>query len=362
MADSISTACAASAIKNKYIVHWEDGSFTVETGDSDEDFRNKFVNPKLSIIRYVDRDFRIQIKNDLTSSSNLELQQKALSTWAPEKIQAPALWQQGYTGQGVRVGVVDGMIDQTHPQLQGRIRIHRQFNSQTNDPLLNKHGTHVTGIIAADPAFGSVQGVAQRAEIIAAQFLDNNGGGSLGEAILAMNFAVDEGAQILNLSWGGAPCAENLKSAMEQINSKNVLIVTAAGNESTNSDSSPTYPAAYNFLNQLNVAASTVDDFLAAFSNRGARTVHIAAPGVDILSLIPLSKVENMSGTSMAAPIVSGVAALLLSAEPTATAQQVKQAVLYSADSNSSLFQVSSRGRINAHKALERLRLILSSN
>ncbi len=163
------------------------------------------------------------------------------------------------------------------------------------------------------------------------------------------------------MSWGGAPCVENLKSAMEQLSSKNILLVTAAGNEGTNLDYSPSYPAAFGVLNQINVAATTVDDMMIYFSNRGFRTVNIGAPGVGIYSTVPGNKIEAMDGTSMASPLVAGVAALLFSAEPTASAQQVKLAILNSVDTPMGGLQVSSRGRINARKALDQLRLILSS-
>ena len=133
----------------------------------------------------------------------------------------------------------------------------------------------------------------------------------------------------------------------------------AAGNEGTNSDYSPAYPAAFGLMNQLNVAATTIDDFMIYFSNRGYRTVHIGAPGVGIFSTVPGNKIESMDGTSMSAPLVSGVAALLLSARPQATAQQVKTAILNSVDTYSGDLQVSSRGRINARKALAELQRML---
>ena len=148
---------------------------------------------------------------------------------------------------------------------------------------------------------------------------------------------------------------------MEQLSAQNILLVTAAGNEGINLDYSPSYPAAFGVLNQINVAATTVDDMMIYFSNRGFRTVNIAAPGVGIYSTVPTNKIEAMDGTSMAAPLVSGVAALLFSAEPTASAQQVKLAILNSVDTPMAGLQVSSRGRINARKALDQLRLILSS-
>ena len=147
---------------------------------------------------------------------------------------------------------------------------------------------------------------------------------------------------------------------MEQLSDQNIVLVTASGNEGTNSDFSPSYPAAFGVLNQLNIAATTFDDFMIYFSNRGFRTVNIGAPGVGIYSTVPGNKIETMDGTSMAAPMVSGIAALLLSAKPSATAQQVKTAILRSVDITAGgTLQVSSRGRINARKALAELQAML---
>ncbi len=352
-----SDECLAAAVTNRYVVQWEDGSYSIEYGKSDDDFKKNFTEKKLALIKHVDRDHRIQLKiqntNDVTAQASGGL------NWGPDKVEAPAVWSQGFRGENILVGVVDGMVDVSHSQLSGNIFSVQQFNAEINDPDRNKHGSHVSGVIAADPNMGPVSGVAPRAKIIGGQFIANDGGGSLGDAILAMNYVADRGAKIINMSWGGAPCVQNLKSAMEQLSEKGIFLVTAAGNEGTNSDYSPSYPAAFGLLNQLNVAATTIDDFMIYFSNRGYRTVNIAAPGVGIISTIPGNRTESMDGTSMAAPMISGVAALLMSARPTATTQQIKIAMVNSADIGSNTLQVSSRGRVNARRALVELQKIL---
>ncbi len=353
-------ACLATALSNRYIVQWEDGTYTVEYGKSDEDFKINFTEKKLALIKHVDRDhyIKLKIRNTNIDGENSIVGLTGLN-WGPEKIEAAAVWAQGFRGENVLVGVVDGMVDASHLQLAPNISSVQQFNSEVNDPILNKHGTHVAGIIAADPEKGPVQGVAPKAKIIAGQFIANDGGGSLGDAIIAMNSVANRGAKIINMSWGGAPCVENLKSAMEELSTRGIVLVTAAGNEGLNSDYSPSYPAAFAIANQINVAATTVDDFMIHFSNRGYRTVNIGAPGVGIFSTIPGNQTESLDGTSMSAPMVSGVAALLFSARPLATAWQIKEAILNSVDVGSFELQVSSRGRINARKALDELRKIL---
>ncbi len=352
-----SDACTSAVMANRYVVQWEDGTYSIEYGKSDSDFKKNFTEKKLALIKHVDNDHRIQLKiqkaNDLTSQAAGGL------NWGPDKVEAPAVWTQGFHGENVLVGVVDGMVDATHQQLAANISSIQQFNSEKNDPARNKHGSHVSGIIAADPTSGPVEGIAPKAKIVGGQFIANDGGGSLGDAIMAMNSVASRGAKIINMSWGGAPCVQNLKSALEQLSNKGILLVTAAGNEGTNSDFSPSYPAAFNLMNQLNIAATTVDDFMIYFSNRGFRTVNIAAPGVGIFSTIPGNQTESMDGTSMSAPMVSGVAALLLSARPSATAQQIKVAILNSADVGSNVLQVGSHGRINARKALLELEKVL---
>lgn len=352
-----SDACMAAALAHRYVVQWEDGTYTVEYGKSDEDFKKNFTEKKLALIKHVDRDHRIQLKiqntNQATAMAGGGL------NWGPDKVEAPAVWSQGFHGENILVGVVDGMIDSTHPQLAPNILSVQQFNSEINNPSLNKHGSHVSGIIAADPSAGPVTGIAPKAKIIGGQFIANDGGGSLGDAIIALNSVADRGAKIINMSWGGAPCVQNLKSAVEQLSNRGIILVTAAGNEGTNSDYSPSYPANFGVLNQLNVAATTVDDLMIYFSNRGYRSVNIGAPGVGIFSTVPGNKTEAMDGTSMAAPLISGVAALLMSARPNATAQQIKMAILNSVDVGANSLQVSSRGRVNARKALAALQTVL---
>lgn len=352
-----SVACASQAIKNKFIVGWEDGTYSLERAPSEEYFRKNFVNKHLKKIRHVDRDIRIQIRPFNTSS---EVQTQADNMqWQIDQISARAVWNQGYHGENIIVGVVDGMVDSTHPQIKNNVTYSEQFNNQINDASLNRHGTHVSGIIAADPSLGPVSGIAPRAKIASGQFISNDGGGSIGEAILAMHAVAQQGARIINLSWGGAPCVDNLHTTMTQLSSNGILLVTAAGNESANSDSYPTYPAAFMVLNQINVAATGFNDLLASFSNRGYKTVQVAAPGQSIYSTTPGNTIQAMDGTSMAAPVVSGAAALLMSAVPQASAQQVKQALMTSVDIPGQYLQTASGGRINVQKALEKLKQIV---
>lgn len=375
--------CGQAASETRFIVHWENGAFSVESDESADHFRQNFVEKNLTLIKHVDRDVRIKIRTQTSNEANEQTSDGM--NWGQTLVQASSLWSKGISGEGVIVGVVDGMVDTTHQQLKPNILVNTneipgneidddgngfvddymgvQINKEVNDTSKNIHGSHVAGIIAADPTQGPVVGMAPKSKIVPAQFIGNDEGGSIGDAIIGMNYVVSRGAKIINLSWGAGPCVEipSLKSALQQISDQGVLIVTAAGNGDSygigvNMDVYPAYPSAYNFTNQINVAATTFDDYLISFSNYGSRTVHVAAPGVSIYSTIPGNLVRALSGTSMAAPMVSGAAALLWSAIPKATATQIKQAIIRSVDiTPSRQIEVSSRGRINVLKAYSEL-------
>ncbi len=353
--EQASLECRNSTLSKRYIVKWEDGTYSIEHAESDNDLRENFISQKINQIKHIDRDIYIQ-----TKQSNSEITEQAAPTnWGPEKIDADLVWAQGFRGQNIIVGVVDGFVDKSHAQLSGNVISAVQYNQEINNPQLNQHGTHVTGIIAANPKFGPISGVAPEVKVVSGQFLGNEGGGSLGEGIMAMNAVAAKGARVINLSWGGAPCADNLRAAMQDLSNNGHLLITASGNEGINSDYTATYPAAFNLLTQINVAATTIDDFLIYFSNRGIKTVQLAAPGVDIVSTVPGNSYKSMDGTSMAAPMVTGSAALIWSAYPNATAQQIRTALLSSVDIPTNQLQVSTRGRLNVKKSLDTLKAML---
>ena len=171
------------------------------------------------------------------------------------------------------------------------------------------HGTHISGSIAAaaDDGYG-VPGIAFGARVMSVKFLEGNRGGSSSAAAEAINYAVDNGAQIINSSWGGPGSSTAIRNAIAYARSRGVLFVTAAGNEGQNNDTRASYPANYDLDNILSVAASDRRDQLASFSNYGATRVDLAAPGVDIVSTIPGETWGYMDGTSMASPYVAGAA------------------------------------------------------
>jgi subtilisin family serine protease len=146
--------------------------------------------------------------------------------------------------------------------------------------------------------------------------------------VAAINFAVQHGARVINASWGGGEYSQAVADAINYAGSHGVVFVTAAGNGGTNNDSTPFYPASYRLPNEIDVAAVDAAGNLPGFSNFGARTVDLAAPGMNILSTILGGSYAYMSGTSMATPYVSGVVSLVAGLHPTWNAQQIVHQVV----------------------------------
>lgn len=265
-------------------------------------------------------------------------------------IDAPEAWQVT-TGAPVIVAVIDTGLDLNNPEFAGRIWVNpgeipgnrrdddgdgyiddvNGWNFLNNSADLNDyngHGTHVTGILAAGGNNGvGGAGVDWGARIMPLKFMNPRGNGAVDDAVRAIYYAVNHGARVINASWGGNDYSQALVDAINYANRNNVVFVTAAGNESANNDVVASYPANVLLPNVLSVASVTQAGTLDAFSNYGARTVALAAPGDKIFSTVP-GGYAVYSGTSMAAPFVSGVAALLVGIHPDWTAAQIVQRIM----------------------------------
>ncbi|MGZ3795117.1 MAG: S8 family peptidase [Pseudobdellovibrionaceae bacterium] len=378
---SSNSTCSGQALPTRYVVQWESGQFTVETASTVEKFKKDFLEPNLDRIRKVEYDRTISFKEDSIAANAVSLD--TADDWGQSMVEASALWSQGIYGQNVLVGVVDSVVDTKNTQLAGNIAYntgeipdngldddlngyiddyagYNFISSPNKNGSISDHGTHVSGIIAADPNKGAIKGMAPQTKIIPAPFIDGENGGSIGDAILALQYVSARGVKIINASWGGAPCMKSLQNAFAELNNKGILIVVAAGNNGSDIDYVPDYPAAFNMPNQLTVAASTSYDFMASWSNVGFKLVHLAAPGNEILSTLAGNRTGLMSGTSMAAPFVTGAAALLWSDRPQASVSDIKTALLRSADvTPNHEFKVQTLGRMNVKKALLELHKLL---
>ncbi len=239
----------------------------------------------------------------------------------------------------------NGVIDDIH----GYNAITNSGNSSDD----HGHGSHCAGVIASKGNDGiGIVGVNWDAQIMSVKFLDQNGSGTLENAILAIDYATKMGARILSNSWGGGGMSQTLLDAIQRSNDAGTLFVAAAGNDGSSNDLSDTYPANYAVDNIISVAAINNVGEKANFSNYGKRMVHLAAPGVNVYSST-VGSYESWSGTSMAAPHVSGVAALVLSNEPNLTAHEIKNRLIATVRPMTALRgKIKSGGMINANNAL----------
>lgn len=231
-------------------------------------------------------------------------------------------------------------------------------NSNVNDD--NHHGTHVAGIVlgVGQDIFASPVRES-KIKIMALKFLDASGSGSTSSAISAIEYAISKGARVINNSWGGPSYSQALHEAYVAAYNASVVMASAAGNSATNNDVSLMYPANFDSPNNISVLATTDSDNKASFSNYGATTVNIGAPGFAIISSVPGAGCsapgcfQVMSGTSMAAPFVAGLAALAVREAPQLSAYQIRGIILGSVDIKSGLAgKVSTGGRVNAYKAI----------
>ena len=215
------------------------------------------------------------------------------------------------------------------------------------------HGSHCAGTIGARANNGiGVAGVNWNVRMMAVKFLDAGGSGSLADAIKAIDYATKMGAHVLSNSWGGGGFSQTLLDSIQRSNDAGAIFIAAAGNSYNNNDSSPSYPATYQVANVMSVAAIDNRGAKADFSNYGKKTVHLGAPGVNVMSTTG-GGYQSYSGTSMATPHVAGVAALLWANEPNLTAAEVKARLIATARPLASMKgKTRTGGMVDAYGAL----------
>jgi len=260
-------------------------------------------NPRIA---YVEADAEAHIMGH-TISLNPEYQ----NSWGVNHIEADMVHSSN-TGDGIRVCVIDTGINSAHPDLDGNYLTGIDYVNDDDDPTDdNGHGTHVSGTIAAELDGAGVVGVAPNADLIVVKALNSAGSGSYSDIIAGINWCASNYAKVISMSLGGSSGSTALKDAVDTAYKNNILVVAAAGNSGNKAgkNDSVIYPAKYDSV--IAVAATDSNNKRASWSSTGPK-VEISAPGVSVKSTWwPGTSYKIISGTSMATPHVSGVAALI---------------------------------------------------
>ncbi|ABC29750.1 Subtilisin-like serine protease [Hahella chejuensis KCTC 2396] len=282
----------------------------------------------------------------------------------------------------VLLGMIDSGVDYRHEDLQDNLWINPReipnngrdddgngyvddiygvnVVNRSGDPMdANKHGTHVAGIMAAvgNNGLGGV-GVNWRGSLVTCAFIDEDGFGYTSDAIACMDYMVDlkgrgEALAAINNSWGGGAPGQAMEEAVRRVEAAGVLMVFSAGNDGRNNDHYGHFPSNYDNPAIVAVASTDREGELSGFSNYGLEKVHIAAPGSDIYSTLPNHAYGSLSGTSMAAPMITGTLGLMAAHNPELDAQALKQALLDGADRIAALQgKIPDGRRLNLEKAL----------
>jgi thermitase len=295
-------------------------------------------------------------------------------------INALQAWRVTTGSKTVVVAIVDGGVDYKHPDLAQNMWVNpgeipgngvdddgngyvddvHGWNARGNngDPMDETgHGTHCAGTIGASHNDGGVSGVMQTVSLMAVKFIGANGRGLTADAIKGIDYAVRMKADVINNSWGGGKYSRALQDILKKASDEGIVIVSAAGNSASDNDVNKYYPAGYNIAGIISVANHTHTDALSPRSNYGNKTVHIAAPGKNILSTSLNGSYAVLSGTSMAAPHVAGAVGLLLAREGRMPHSRLKERLMgTSVPAGIYRRHTISGGRLDAHNLLTNTR------
>ncbi len=341
----------------------------------------------VSVSSSVSSSRKIQLGKALVSRQKLSKEVSVIlqdplmqKKWSLKKIQSKDAWSKFSQGSSnIVVAVIDTGIDVQHEDLRNNI-----WHNPKEIPNNNKdddgngyiddiygwnfvknnnkvydnhgHGTHIAGIIGAEGGNGiGVSGVAPKVSLMALKYYDptDDGSNNLANTVRAINYAVKNGAHIINYSGGGLEGNEKEKQAIQRACEKGILFVAAAGNEKSNADKTGYFPAGYPLDCILSVTATNVGDRVLSSSNWGEKSVHTAAPGDNILSTLPANKYGMMTGTSQATAVASGSAVLVMGYYKVHSAHFVISQLKMTGDIKKSLNKkTTQRRRLNIYRAL----------
>jgi subtilisin family serine protease len=357
------------------------GLTTIDDPDNAEASAIAAQYQALPEVEYAEPNYEISLDQPDNDQKQVDVNDPRFhGQWSLTNINAVRAWATTRGSGAMVIAILDSGVEYTHVDLVNNIwtrpasimpyqdrdlgtvdDVHG-YNAVSNDgdPLDdNGHGTNCAGIIGAECANNQgICGVNWKTQIMPLKFVNAGGFGALSDAVEAINYAIDRkragvNIRIINASWGFGQHSRALEDVIRKAYDAGILFVAASGSTGANNDTTPHYPASYNLGNIISVAAVDKSDALAKFSNYGLKSVNLAAPGKDILTTALGNDYEQRSGTSMAAPIVAGVAALALSIHPDLSVDQLRSLLLESIDKRPGLpGKVSTGGRINAAKAV----------
>ncbi len=312
---SVLGECHLHPVKHLPLAH----AMAIDLDDSDEDSVVRLRNHR-GIMR-IDDDITVRIAPHRLSLRAMAPDNRRFTqipSWGWEKIGAEAARRKSLSP--VRVAVIDTGIAYSHPDLGAKVA----GGVNTIDPSSdfnddNGHGTHVAGILAALDNEIGVVGVAPNAELYAVKVLDSSGSGNLSDLIEGLQWCIDNDIHLVNLSLSSEDTNDTFREVVSEVHRQGVTMVCASGNNGP--DGQINYPSRY--PEPISVAATTETDTIADFSSRGPE-VDIAAPGADIPSTWLRGGYRSLSGTSMAAPFVTGAAALIMGTNPQASPNRVR--------------------------------------
>ncbi len=325
------------AVKGKLDVLWSSQAFVTLVDRAT--LARLSANPN---IEGIVENIVIQLEQPIASTNSVKTDESK-QTYGLQKIKAQSAWDQGLTGKGVIVGVIDTGIDESHPDLEGKVILNKDFTKDGNTTDHHGHGTHVSGTIAGGSASGKSIGVAPEAQIMMAKVFDKKGGATMEGLLKAMEWFLDpdgdpntnDSPRVVSNSWGSnSQFSYGFRNVIRSWRRFGIFPNFAAGNSgfffSINA------PGAYPF--SYAIGAVDENQKVTSFSSRGPtiwweskwypqfiKKPDVSAPGLDVYSSMPGGKWQRMSGTSMATPHVAGVIALMLQANPDLTVEDMQE-------------------------------------